>query len=236
MNFPTDSVQRIVDTWWEKCEPRELRRGALLYAFVPHVDQVPLTLKPIGRKEPYLHDKGTIIIDPLKINDARPREALPVAALSLHEGELWTAYRAKKRPCMIMAIMQPEVDKSLRRGMPKKSTAPTLIVAPYYGADRDGRRAGYNPALIERIRHAEYPQFMLDILPVPGPENSILRFEHIQPIGLHDHSYEHTGFSLSDEAVEIILDDWLQWFFYGGLPKGSIILDFQKAILSAYSC
>ena len=135
----------------------------------------------------------------------------------------------------VIGTKQPHVDDVLRRGMPRNLTSPTLIVAPYYGADQDGKRAGYNPKLVDRIRHAEYPQFMLDYLPIPGPEqSSILRFDHIQPVGLHYHAYEHSGFCLSDEAVELILDDWLQWLFYGGLPENSLILDYQKEIMAAY--
>jgi len=234
MTFPIDSIQGIVELWWEGCDKNELKRGALIKAFVPHVDQIPNTLIPVGRKEADEHNKAIIEISPLRINHARPKEKLPVAALSLPEDELWTAYRAKKRPCLVIGTRQPQVDNALRHDMPRKLTSPTLIVAPYYGADPDGRRAGYNPELVDRIRHAEYPQFMLDYLPIPGPEQSILRFDHIQPVGLHYHAYEHSGFCLSDEAVELILDDWLQWLFYGGLPENCLIFDYQKDIIAAY--
>jgi len=118
--------------------------------------------------------------------------------------------------------------------MPRKLTSPTILVAPYYGADKDRKRAGYNPQLVERIRHAEYPQFLLDQLPIGGPKESILRFDHIQPIGLHYYAYEHSGYSLSDEAVELILDDWLKWLFYGGLPPDSFLLDYQREIISVH--
>ena len=234
MSFPTDSVQNIVTSWWEERDKKDLKKGSLIYAFVPHVDQVPITLTIIGRKEAEKHKEAKLNITPLRINDYRPKEALPVAALSLHEGELWTAYRAKKRPCLVVGTEQPKVDNSLRRDMPKKLTSATLLVAPYYGADKDGRRAGYNPELVERIRHAEYPQFMLDYLPIGGPKQSILRLDHIQPIGLHYYAYEHSGFCLSEEAVELILDDWLKWLFYGGLPPDSFLLDYQKEIISIY--
>ncbi len=232
--FRTDSVQYIVNSWWEESSCDKLKKGSLIYAFVPHVDQVPITLTPKGRKEAKQHDNAIIYITPLRIKDRRPKENLPVAALSLNEGELWTAYRAKKRPCLVLGTKQPKVDDELRRDMPKKLTSPTILVAPYYGADKDGKRAGFNPQLVERIRHAEYPQFLLDQLPIGGPKESILRFDHIQPIGLHYYAYENSGYSLSDEAVELILDDWLKWLFFGGLPSDSILLDYQKQILSIY--
>lgn len=234
MTFPTDSIQNIVDAWWKNCGKDELKRGALIRAFVPHVDQIPYTLIPVGRKEAGEHSKAIIEITPLQISAPRSKATLPVAALSIPEDELWTAYRAKKRPCLVIGTKQQHVDNSLRHDMPKKLTSPTLIVAPYYGADRDGKRAGYNPELVDRIRHAEYPQFMLDCLPISGTKQSVLRLDHMQPVGLHYLTYEHSGFCLSDEAVELILDDWLQWLFYGGLPANSLILDYQKEIIAAY--
>jgi len=116
--------------------------------------------------------------------------------------------------------------------MPKKLTSPTILVAPYYGGDQDGRRSGYPPELVERIRHAEYPQFFWDKLPIGGPKESILRFDHIQPVGSHYSAYEYTGYALSDDAVDLIIDDWLTWLFYGGLPEDSFILDYQKEVVS----
>ncbi|MDH4317943.1 MAG: hypothetical protein OEV64_06100 [Desulfobulbaceae bacterium] len=232
--FPEDSVQSLCDVWWEKDNDKKLKKGSLIYAFIPHVDQLPVTLIPKGRKNAEEHDKAILNITELRINDRRPKEALPVAALSLNEGELWTAYRAKKRPCLVLATEQPKVENALRRGMPNKHTAPTIIVAPYYGADKDGRRAGYNQELVSMIRHAGYPQFFLDKLPIGGPKESILRFDHIQPVGSHYYTYEHTGYSLSDEAVESILNDWIQWVLYGGLPEGSIILDYRADMISTF--
>lgn len=230
MTFPTDSIQNVVSSWWDECDQKALKKGSLIFAFVPHVDQIPNTLIEFGRTESDQHHRATLKVSPLRIKDARPKEALPVAALSLHEGELWTAYRAKKRPCLVVGNGVPKVDDILRRDMPKKLTSPTILVAPYYGADKDGHRAGYNPELIKRIQHTEYPQFMLDSLPIGGPKQSILRFDHIQPIGLHYYAYEHSGYCLSEEAVELILDDWLTWVLYGGLPPDSFILDFQQEI------
>ena len=234
MTFPTDSIQSIVSSWWNECDTNVLKKGTLIYAFVPHVDQIPNTLIPIGRKEAEQHHEATLQVSPLRINDSRPKESLPVAALLLNEGELWTAYRAKKRPCLVIGNELPLVDNSLRRDMPKILTSPTILVAPYYGADKDGKRAGYNPELVKRIQHAEYPQFMLDFLPIGGPKQSILRFDHIQPIGLHYFAYEHSGHCLSEEAVELILDDWLIWVLYGGLPPDSFILDYQSEIKATF--
>ncbi|MCL2791092.1 MAG: hypothetical protein FWD79_10670 [Desulfobulbus sp.] len=233
MTFPDDSIQSVVNTWWEEqCDHTILKRGSLIFAFVPHVDQVPYTLTPDGRKEEDQHYEAKVNIGPLRIKDSRPTRTLPVAALSVNEGEIWTAFRAKKRPCLVIGNPLPQVDKALRHGMPNILTSPTVVVAPYYGADRDGSRAGYNPELVERIRHAEYPQFMLDNLPITGPKQSILRLDHIQPVGQHYYAWEHSGYGLSEEAVENVLNDWLTWVLSGNMPGNSLILYFQKDIKS----
>ena len=152
--FPDDSVQSIISPslWWEETETKKLERGCLVYAFIPHVDQVPYTIRPVGRSQAKRHDSAKLDIAPLRMKDRRTKEDLPVAAMAIHDGELWAAYRAKKRPCLVLGSDVPAVDDKLRLGMPKKSTATTVIVAPYYGSDRDGTRAGYNPELVERIR------------------------------------------------------------------------------------
>lgn len=233
--FPDDSVQAIINPspWWEKTKVKNLERGCLLYAFVPHVDQVPYTVKPIGRSQAERHDSAKLDIAPLRMKDRRTKEDLPVAAMTLHDGELWAAYRAKKRPCLVLGNNVPTVDDSLKRGMPKRSTAPVVLVAPYYGVDRDGTRAGYKPELVERIRHAEYPQFFWDKLPVSGPKESILRLDHIQPVGTHYNSYELAEYKLSDNAMEL-MDDLLQWLIWGGVPADSLILDYRKQIESIF--
>lgn len=185
-----------------------------------------------GRR-PDVHDTAKLEIAPLRMKDKRSKEDLPVAAMTLHAREIWTAYRAKKRPCLVLGTNSPVVDKALRRGMPKRSTAPVVTAAPYYGADKDGSRAGYNSELVERIRHAEYPQFFWDKLPIPGPEESILRLDHMQPVGTHYNSYELTEYKLSADALDL-MDDLLNWLIWGGVPEDSLILDYRERIEAVF--
>src|SRR5690606_34576001 len=104
--------------------------------------------------------------------------------MSLHEGEVWAAYRAKKRPCLVLSNLSQPVDKSLTRGKPNWTTAPTILCARYYGATR-GTRAGFSDEFVTRIRHCEYAQFFWDCLPFPRGEESILRIDQLQPVGTH---------------------------------------------------
>ena len=185
MSYPDDSIQAAIapSPWWIEHEAKQLERGCLVAAFVPHVDQVPYTVIPKGRKQAEEH--GT-------------------AEVEIH------------------------VEDTYRLGMPKKSTAPVVLAAPYYGADKDGKRAGYNAELVDRIRHAKYAQFFVDSLPIGGPKESILRLDHLQPVGTHYNSYELSGYKLSEDALKI-MDEWLHWLIYSRVPneEDSFIRDFQ---------
>jgi hypothetical protein len=229
--FPDDCVQSIIGAghWWEKNSEQRVCRGALIFAFVPHVDQVPYTFEPVGRIDPTRHEDAVLRVSPLKTNLPLKPTDLPVAAMTLHSGEVWAAYRAKKRPCLVLAAGNPPVNRQLTRGKPNSSTAPTLLVAPYYGATRNSRRAGYSPEFAERVRHCEYPQFHWDILPIPGGEESILRLDHLQPIGAHPSSYLLSDFRLSEGAVEI-MDELLGWITSGGVEEDSLVAMYRNEI------
>lgn len=228
--YPDDCIQSIKDpnNWWVPNNIGTLCRGALIFAFVPHFDQVPYTFEPIGRTQPTDYNHANIKVTPLKVDQPLKQVNLPVAAMPLYREEVWAAFRAKRRPCLVIADQCPTVDKNLIRGMPTTSTAPTVLVAPYYGVDRDGNRAGYNPDFVERIRHCEYPQFLWDMLPIKnGPEASILRLDQLQPIGAHYNSYRLTNFRLSDSALEI-MDDLVHWLLWDGFPEDSDIIAYRE--------
>jgi uncharacterized protein (TIGR02646 family) len=80
-----------------------------------------------------------------------------------------TVHRSKARPALVVSTGGSDVPKVLRPSTtPKWQTAPTFLIAPFYGTERTEERAGWHPPFIERIRQCEYPQFMLDTLPRPG--------------------------------------------------------------------
>lgn len=231
MTFPDDCVQSIVggQSWWVKDDTQRVSRGALLFAFAPHVDQLPYAFEPVGRTEATRHDSAIVKVTPLRVDQPLRPTALPVAAMPLHEGEVWAAYRAKKRPCLVICCDHPAVDSTLTKGMPNKSTAPTMLVAPYYGAARNNHRAGYRPEFVERVRHCEYPQFVWDHLPFAGGEESILRLDHLQPVGAHYAAYKLSGYRLSDTAVEVI-DELLSWLVWGGVTPDSLVAMYRQEI------
>lgn len=235
--YPEDSLQSIVapSPWWRANESNKLCRGALVFSFAPHVDQVPYTFEPIGRKTATEHDSAIVSVSPLKVSQPLKTTALPVAAMTLHEGEVWAAYRAKKRPCLVFSAESLLVDKSLTLGKPNHATAPTFLAAPFYGVDKNVKRSGYSPEFVERVRHCEYSQFHWDKLPLTnGPAESILRLDHLQPFGTHHDAYKVSDYKLSSDAMDI-LDDLLRWLVWGGVPEESMILAYREMVESIFT-
>lgn len=219
-SYPEDSIQYLCDPWWRTTDSKQFQRGRLLRTFVPHVDQHPHVLVAEGRAEPTRHDQADFRVEPLRVKSPPPGARLPVAALPHYPGEVSAVYRAKVRPVLVVSTGGPDLPKPVRRGAAKHQTNPTFLVAPYYGADRGGRTGGWNEALVTRIRRCEYPNYIWDSLPIGGRKESILRLDHLQPIGRHGESFELTRYRLSKDALEI-LDEWLSWLVKGTLSPDS---------------
>src|SRR5690606_28738201 len=125
---------------------------------------------------------------------------LPVAALPIRDGETYMVGRGKRRPAIVVSTGGTPVLRELRQGQNRWQFAPTILVAPYYGADPSSTRGGWPASFVERIRRAEYPQYMWDLLPISdGKTESILRLDHIMPIGADPANWTATEYVLSDE-------------------------------------
>lgn len=233
--YPDDSVQGLLHPtpWWTLDADLTLKRGRLIWAFVPHVSQEPVGLFVEGRAaDPTEHKKAKFELGPLRI-DHKPvaTPGLPVAAVPSHSGEVLAVYRAKRRPAVVLSTGGTAVPNSLRAGSARWQSAPSLLVIPSYGAIPDGTRGGWPAEFVRRIQLCEFPQYILDWLPASSSgEPSILRLDHIQPVGLHYNSYELTHWVLSDAALEI-LGDWLLWLQTGLVPADGIFHMAQQEFL-----
>jgi hypothetical protein len=103
-------------------------------------------------------------------------------------------------------------------------------VVPLYGTEQSDRRAGWHPPFLDRIRRCEYPQFMLDEVPT-SKSASVVRFDHLQPIGRHHDSYEPSEYRLSDDAL-IVVDEWLTWLKTGVLGEETVLADIRTTLLA----
>ncbi len=217
--YNENCLQALLDTWWEYDENEDYNRGRLIRAFIPHVDQIPYSLIPIGREKPTEHNVATVKIVPLNLVKPNKLPKLPVAAIPQYPAEIRAVYRAKKRPAVILCSGGEKIDKSLTLNKAKWQTNRTVIVAPYYGADEGENISGFPPVFIDRIRRCEYPQFMWDKLPIGGSTESVLRLDHMQPVGRSRDSIQFTSYRLSSKAL-LLLEEWTDWLIKGKLAYG----------------
>lgn len=148
--------------WWEVDESNNLFPGRLLRAFVPHTNLIPQVLIPDSRgNDPTQHQKVHYRIEDFSTASPPKRPKLPTAGTHNHPQENLFVYRAKKRPVLVISTGGATVPKAMRpSSKPKWQTSPTILVAPYYGSEQTGLRAGWHGALVERIQKCEYPQYM----------------------------------------------------------------------------
>jgi hypothetical protein len=231
-NYPDDSVHNLCGEWWEVTDERRLEYGRLVKAFLPHVDQQPNVLVTQGRTNPEAHEEADFEIRPLRGNVPPPESYLPVAGLPTYEGEVRILQRAKKRPALVLSALGAEVESRLRTGSARYLTNRSVLVAPYYGGDRSGKRGGFNPAFLQRIRRAQFPQYAWDSLPVGGASESVLRLDHVQPLGENAQAIEVTAYRLTADAAEIV-EEWLSWFRTGVLNEDTELAYFQSEMSRA---
>jgi hypothetical protein len=150
--------------------------------------------------------------------------SLPVAGMPDLPDEIKVVLRAKRRPVVVIGNAGIEVERKLRLGEVRFHTNRTLLVSPYYSATK------WRGELVEKIRRCAYPQFLWDFLPFSGYKDSILRLDHIQPIGNHGESYDLTNYCLSEEALAL-LEEQMAWLRTGEIGEGSILLDIRQLLL-----
>jgi hypothetical protein len=81
--YPDDSIQACVapSPWWVTDTARDVRRGRLIRAFLPHVLQVPMVLIPTGRSTATDHSRADYRIEPLKATQPARLPRLPQSRL-----------------------------------------------------------------------------------------------------------------------------------------------------------
>ncbi|OVE80580.1 hypothetical protein BVY03_05815 [bacterium K02(2017)] len=231
--YPEDSLQNLIGDWWltKENNTEPLARGDLIWAHLPHIDQVPKELIITNRSDPTSHTRAEAEIRSINCQSNKQQLDIPVAAFPCIEGEIYTVHRSKMRPCVVVSIGGSNVNSLRTTGQAKYQTSKTLLVAPYYGTKGGTSRGGWPDILLERSRHCEYPQYMWDILPVNKNIISILRFDHIQPLSTLKGVSRRTNYSLSQNALKIF-DSWLVWLFSNYLKPDSDLDQIRNLLLS----
>ena len=141
----------------------------------------------------------------------------------MRDGETHLVRRGKSRPVVVVASPGDTIEPRFTRHSASWQHRRALLVAPYYGVQADGTRAGWNPEFVSRIQRAEYSQYVWDRLPEGGlREGSILRLDHVFPIGDDPANWTLLGYRLRDDA-KAILDEWLSWHITGVLVPDGVL-------------
>ena len=185
----------------------------------------PFRLLPQGRgNDAKQHERANYRVEEFRVGDPPGNVSpLPVAGLPLRSGETHLVRRGKIRPVVVFAMPGMSVAPEFTRNTGSWQQRRTLLVAPYYGTLADGTRGGWDAEFVSRIQRAEYSQYVWDILPEGGVTGgSILRLDHLFPVGDDPANWRLTGFCLTTEALDI-LDEWLSWHVTGTLEKGGVL-------------
>lgn len=218
--YPDDCIQSLCGSWWEDTGNRSLCRGRLAHAFVPYIKEVPLALRPERAADPGDHHRAVVKVEPLNIDQQRTAPNLPVAALPFRSGEHYAVYSGKVRPVVLLFEL-PDVPQQAKGSGSIFSR--TMVVAPFFGGDQTGVRAGASEEMLERIRHCEYSRYMWDRLPTGGAvDNSILKWDHLLPIGSNNMTFKPTQYCLSKEALKVF-EEWLIWLQTGQVKAGGVL-------------
>jgi len=127
-----------------------------------------------------------------------------VARFDLRSWSAWAGRRSRQKSGEANIV-----GKLLERCWSRRTTAPIQAV---------NAAGGWPAPFVERIRRAEYPQYIWDQLPLQGGTESILRLDHLFPIGADPAAYRLENHRLSDEAL-VLLDEWVTWLLTDGLPS-----------------
>jgi hypothetical protein len=209
---------------------KAIRRGTLVRAFSPLAQPQGKRLEQI-RVDPHDHTKGEFRL--VSLNAASSPDRLPLAGLPEHKGHVYAVHQSKRRPMLVVSEGGPNVraehGKSWR-------TTPHYLLAPYFGSEPSDDREGWDPCFVERIRRGEYPQYVGDCLPLDGANESILRLDHVQPLGRDRANFDLSGWQLTPDALTL-LDEWIDWLLTGALPQTTFlhqIREEMRARPSAY--
>ena len=184
----------------------------------------PFRLVPEGRGDDVRqHQRALFRLEGFRVGDPTPEAShLPVAALPLREGESYLVQRGKVRPVVVVSTGGTAVPREVSGGSQRWQANRTLLVAPYYGADPGGTRGGWPAQFVTRIRHAEYPQYVWDQLPLGGPAESILRLDHLFPTGSDPAGFRVEPYCLHSDALDVI-DSWVEWLVSDVLDEESML-------------
>lgn len=133
--------------------------GQVVWAPVPQLEKQPLVMEA-DRVDDKSHDAARARLVPLSDRHFRRREGkqLPVLSLHLGETEELLAFKAKRRPAIIVGMAATALG-GLEKGTPRHHEEERFVVAPVYGLRTEEDSSGFGAVLATRVRYLLYRQF-----------------------------------------------------------------------------
>lgn len=153
-------ITQLIDSYYVRegldTSPTRLAVGQFGWAPVPFVSGSPWIMDAV-RADPTNHHEIAGTVRPVKADDFRERKELPLKLLGLRAHERLMVAKAKRRPCVILAIKHRLSDPRL--DAPRHVTQSTLVVAPAYHAQVSEEDNGIPPKTMALIRALVFPWY-----------------------------------------------------------------------------
>lgn len=186
-------ITQIIPEYYEQVIPFSALPTSMVpgqIAWVPtcFIEHIPYVFE-FERASPTDHYAINFSIRNMKDSDFKHKTKLPVKALNLNETEECLAYKAKKRPCILLAknltLEVPAALKGTSQKFQKGLLHDAALFLPLFGIDSPEHKGGIPAAMIDRIKVLMYEQFFYfkkGTLPKSQNfliENSVGRFDRI---------------------------------------------------------
>lgn len=205
-------ITQVIDTFYVSLDSETYRKipviGQFCWIPAPHLDPIPRIIE-VERTRPEEHYATKFLIRNMTIKDFTKKTKLPIKMLSLRETEELIGYKAKKRPAIIVSAdftIFDDITKELKKLGRKHLQEESIIVIPLYEIETNEHSGGFPPVMTARIKALMYNQFFFCPKTTYGLLNdSIARLDRIQVIKPIHPTYEPKQFSLSPEALGVLM-------------------------------
>ena len=108
------------------------------------------------------------------------------------------------------------------KGQRPGSLKPSVLIAPYFGADADGSRAGWPEVLVDAIERCSSRSTSGTRCRSGARRNRYCALTSFNRWRTSSTAFTYTGFELCQDAVAL-LDEWVRWYRTGTMdPEGPL--------------
>lgn len=187
--------------------------GDIFYTPVAVLDKYKIL--EVKRSTPEAHTE--IDFNAVDFDDSRhfkDRERLPIKLINLKEKEEAILTTAKKRPCIVLGVVNKPDITSLageERIAKKTFNENIYLVAPIFSCSTPKKTTSFTPTLVARIKALYYQQFAYLPPPIDKADSygSIIRLDYLFPAKLSVGSQKET-YKINDDYLMLIQSQLLE--------------------------